>query len=86
MLSEAEALAKSAGRQIVVAFQCRAGRHRSVACACLADAYFASLGFESQVRHFALEHDPGKMCRVWACNDCRQNWPVDRRLVERIVG
>ncbi len=86
MLQEAECIARDSDeQQVVFAFQCRAGRHRSVACARLAGAYFESLGFESRVRHIGLEHDSNKCCQVFSCNECRDR-PVDQHIVNRLFG
>ena len=87
MIQEAEDLiAASDAPQIVFAFQCRRGRHRSVACAALANAAFKMRGYDSCVQHVDLRTDPSKLCQVSTCTECRAELEVDRRLVACLLS
>ena len=72
-------------REITLSFQCRSGRHRSVACAEMVSAYLAGQGYDASSRHADLERDPSKQCRT-GCQLC-QGPPMDRimRLLSRVL-
>ena len=67
---------------LALAFRCRGGKHRSVACATLFAAVASATGRDVSLFHAEF---PRRACKFWGCNVCHKgHWPTTECVAEAL--